>query len=303
MKRYDIESGKVIESGKETAAIMLFDNPSAQEQKYLIETFNIDEHTLGSSLDPEETPRLEFERDHAAIIFKRPKNYSGKDQLEFKVTSMGLFIFEEKLIIIMSEDLPLFTGKRFTNVTGLHDVVLKLIYNSITHYTEHLRVINLISEEIEDKMAESMDNRYLLNLFSLEKSLVYYANAIGSNGFVLDKLRNLSSRVGFDETSRELLEDIIVENGQCQKQADIYSNILASLMDARASIVSNNLNLLMKNLNAVTIWIMVPTFVVSAFSMNVRIPMQEHPNAFWMIMGLAILSVWLIITYWRHRNW
>ena len=74
-------------------------------------------------------------------------------------------------------------------------------------------------------------------------------------------------------------------------------------MDARASIVNNNLNLLMKRLNVITIWIMVPTFVVSAFSMNVMIPLQDHPQAFWMVMGLAIMSVWLTAIYWKHRNW
>ncbi|MGB2578392.1 magnesium transporter [Elusimicrobium simillimum] len=303
MRRYTIENGKIIETAAENSPILLFANPTVDEQKYLIEELKIDEHTLASALDPEEQPRLEFEPEHAALIFKRPKNYSGKDQLEFKVASMGLFIYETRLVIVISEDIPLFIGKKFFNVTGINDVFLKLMYNSITHYIEHLRVINLISDEIEDKMAESLDNTYLLNLFSLEKSLVYYANAISANGMVFEKLRNFSARIGLDEPNRELLDDIIVENGQCLKQAEIYSNVLAGLMDARASIVSNNLNLLMKNLNAITIWIMVPTFVVSAFSMNVEIPMQFHPNAFWMVIGLAIISVWLIITYWKHRNW
>ena len=132
---------------------------------------------------------------------------------------------------------------------------------------------------------------------------MYYLSAITSNGFVFEKLRNFSGRIGFDERCREMLDDIIIENTQSQKQAEIYSSILAGLMDARASIVNNNLNLLMKRLNVITIWIMVPTFVVSAFSMNVMIPLQEHPQAFWMVMGLAIMSVWLTAIYWKHRNW
>ncbi|WP_424245520.1 magnesium transporter [Elusimicrobium posterum] len=302
-RKYNIENGKLVQTESENAQILLFANPTSDEQKYLTETLELDEHTLASALDPEELPRLEFEPDHTAIIFKRPKNYSGKDQLEFKVASMGLFLYENKLVIVISEDIPLFVGKRFLKISNLNDVCLKLMYNSISHYVEHLRVINLISDEIEDKMTESLDNTYLLNLFSLEKSLVYYANAISANGFVFEKLRNFSARIGLEENEREMLDDIIVENGQCQKQADIYSNVLASMMDARASIVSNNLNQLMKKLNNVTIWIMVPTFVVSAFSMNVEIPMQYHPNAFWMIMGLAFISVWLIVAYWRYKNW
>ena len=117
-----------------------------------------------------------------------------------------------------------------------------------------------------------MENKYLINLFSLEKSLVYYLNAINSNGVLIEKIRHNAARIGFTQEKMELLDDIIIENNQCYRQAEIYSNILASLMDARVSIVSNNLNVLMKTLNIITIAIMVPTFVVSRFSMNVKIP-------------------------------
>lgn len=216
---------------------------------------------------------------------------------------MGLFLYKNKLVIVLPEEIPLFIGKRFNFVADLNEVFLKIIYNAISHYLEHLRVINLITEEIEDKMTQSMDNKYLLNLFSLEKSLVYYASAITANGLVFEKLRNFSSRVGLNEQNREMLEDIIIENTQSQKQAEIYSNILASMMDARASIVNNNLNVLVKKLNTITIWIMVPTFVVSAFSMNVAIPLAKHPHAFLIIMGLAILSVWCAVLYWKYRKW
>ena len=98
-------------------------------------------------------------------------------------------------------------------------------------------------------------------------------------------------------------DDIFIENSQCMKQADIYSDILASLMDARASIVGNNLNMLMKTLNIITIAIMVPTFVVSAFSMNVTIPLSSHAYAFRIIMALAFSSVMGFLLYWRKRKW
>lgn len=305
-KTFLIKNNKIVEDDQSSALdcdILLFIEPTQAEQRYITDHLQIDEHTLISCLDPEEMPRLESEKDHIAVILNRPRNYSGKDQLVFKVASMGLFLFKDKLVIVMMKDIPLFIGKRFNNILSVHDVFLKIIYNAIAHYLEHLRVINMIYEEIEDKMTEAVDNRYLLNLFSLEKSLVYYVSAITANGFVFEKLRNVVARVGFDERSREMLDDIIIENIQSQKQAEIYSNILAGLMDARASIVNNNLNLLMKRLNTITIWIMVPTFVVSAFSMNVSIPLQERPWAFLFIMGLAFLSVWFMATYWRYRKW
>ncbi len=154
------------------------------------------------------------------------------------------------------------------------EVLLKLIYRSIFHFLEHLKVINMISDELEQKINRAMENRFLINLFTLQKSLVYYQNAIHSNGVLIEKIRHNAARIGFTDEEMELLEDILIENNQCYRQAEVYSNILASLMDARASIVSNNINVLVKTLNIITIAIMVPTFVVSAFSMNVRIPLS-----------------------------
>ena len=303
LKEYHIKDHKLVETDTKKAQVYVYTNPTAEEQRFLIDTYQIDEHTLASALDPDELPRLEFEPEHTVLIYKRPKNYSGKDQLEFKVASVGMFLFKDKLVIVLAEDIPLFVGKRFQNISSIKDVFLKLIYNSISHYVEHLRIIHMISEEIEDKITDSMDNRYLLNLFSLVKSLVYYAEAITSNGFVFEKTRTLAGRIGLDEKDVEMLDDIIVENRQCKTQADIYSNILAQLLDARASIVNNNLNQLMKKLNVVTIWMMVPTLVVSAYGMNVALPMAQHPQAFWMLMGVCLMLVWLVMLYWRHKNW
>jgi len=114
---------------------------------------------------------------------------------------------------------------------------------------------------------------------------------------------SIGNRLAFDEGEREQLEDLVIENSQCLRQAEIYSNILSSMMDARASIVSNNLNILMKTLNIITVGIMVPTFVVSAFSMNVHIPMQDNPYAFAIIMSLAISAVAIFIWIYRSKKW
>ena len=303
LKKYNIVARKLVEVDEKTPQVLVYTNPTLDEQRFLVDQFQIDEHTLASALDPDEQPRLEFEPEHIVMIYKRPKNYSGKDQLEFKVASVGMFLFEDKLVVVLAEDIPLFVGKRFQSVSSIKEVFLKLVYNSISHYVEHLRIIHMISEEIEDKMTEAMDNTYLLNLFSLVKSLVYYAEAITSNGFVFEKTRNLSARIGFDEKDQEMLDDIIVENMQCKTQADIYSNILAQLLDARASVVNNNLNLLIKKLNVITIWMMVPTFVVSAYGMNVALPLSDHPDAFWMLMGICLILVWLVMMFWKHKNW
>lgn len=303
VRSYQLCEGK-IESGNGTdCPIWVYINPDEQEKKFLTSELKLDEHTLNSSLDPDELSRLESEPEHLALIFKRPKSYSASDRYFFRVNSVGIFLFKDRIIIVTSEDFPIFDNKKFTRIKSLKDVMLTLLYRSIYHYLEHLKVINLISEELEEKIYSSMENKNLLNLFTLEKSMVYYLNAINANSMMLQKLKNNSPKIGFNQDEEEFLEDIMIENTQCYKQAEIYSNILSGMMDARASLVSNNLNILMKTLNIITICIMVPTFVVSAFSMNVGIPMARNPIAFWVIMGMALISMAGFLLFWRFKRW
>lgn len=303
VNEYSINTSRIVPCPPGEGSILVYVNPTEDEKRHLVGDLLIDEHTLNSALDPDELSRIEFEPEHLAVIFKKPKNYSTEDEFLFKVNSMGLFLFGERLVIVIPDDIPLFNGKVFNNVNSLNDVLFKILYRTIFHYLDHLKAINLISESLEQKINTSLENKYLLNLFSLEKSLVYYLNAINSNAVVIDRLRNHAEKLGLSTENRELLDDIGIENTQCYRQAEIYSNILASMMDARVSIVSNNLNVLMKTLNIITIAIMVPTFVVSAFSMNVRIPMADIHNAFYLVMGLALLSVIGFYFFWKWKKW
>jgi magnesium transporter len=301
--RYGITNGRVVQSQQEQSPIVVVVDPDEDEKRFLLDELKLDEHTLASALDPDELPRLEFEPEHVAIIFKRPKNYSGHKQLLFKVASTGMFLFKDRMYILLDEDIALFDSKPFQRVQNVTEVALKLISRSIYHYLDHLKIITMISDELEKKINQSMENKYLINLFTLEKSLVYYLNAISANGVLIGKLKLNSTKLGLGSDEQEFLDDMNIENNQCFRQAEIHSNILASLMDARASIVGNNLNVLMKTLNIITIGIMVPTLVVSAFSMNVTIPLQRHPWAFEIIMTLAALSVVVIVVLWRRRKW
>ena len=174
------------------------------ERKHLIENLELDEHTLASALDPDELARLEFEPNHTAIIFKRPRNYSSEDMFVFKVASVGLFLFTDRLVVVLSDEIPLFQGKQFTKITSLQEVALKILYSSISHFVEHLRVINAVSDALEEQINSSMENKYLLSLFSLEKSLVYYLNGIGSNGKLIERLKMSSRQVGADHRERRV---------------------------------------------------------------------------------------------------
>jgi len=303
-KDYQILGCKVVEGcSAEAFPVFVFVEPDKDEKRYLVEDLKIDEHTLNSALDPDELSRLEFEPEHVALIFKRPKNYSGKDQFLFRTGSVGAFLFKDKLILVLGEDAPIFDGKLFNKVGTLNDLMLRLIFRSVYHFLEHLKIISMISDELEQKVNASMENKYLINMFTLEKSLVYYLNAINSNAMLIEKLKMNAAKIGFVPEEIEFLDDLLVENSQCVKQAEIYSNILASMMDARVSIVSNNLNMLIKTLTILTLMVMVPTLVVSAFSMNVAIPFQHHAQAFWIIMGFALSSIAAMLLVWRHKRW
>jgi magnesium transporter len=304
LRRYQIENSKIVETADEKAPVLLYVNPDEAEKRRLVETYQIDEHTLNSALDPDEQARLECEPNHIAFIYKRPKNYSGDDQLLFKASTMGVFYFGDLLILVAAEDTTLFEGKQLAKVATVRELMIRLIYRSIFHFMEHLKIINQIADDVEQKINKAMENKYLINLFALQKSLVYYQNAVNSNGALIEKIRHNAARFGFTQEEMELLDDIVIENNQCYRQAEVYSNILASLMDARASIVSNNLNVLMKTLNIITIAIMVPTFVVSIFSMNVELPfgLKEHP-AFWLIMGLGAVAMVGFLIFWKYKKW
>lgn len=303
LKTYGIGNNRIVEGNGLECSIQVYVNPETEERRYLVDELKIDEHTLSSALDPDEISRIEFEPDHTALIFKMPKSYSSEEALSFRVVSTGVFLFKDRLVVVLSEDVLLFEGKQFNRVFSLNSLFLKLLNRSAYHFMEHLKVINRITDELEQKINISMENRHLINLFTLEKSLVYYLNAINANTVVIEKLKNYAGKIGFLTDESEFLDDILIENNQCYRQAEIYSNILASLMDARASIVSNNLNILIKTLNVITICIMVPTFVVSAFSMNVGIPLQDHPAAFLIVMAVSVFSAVGVMLFWKYKKW
>lgn len=295
--------GKLVDSGEGEPAVAVYFAPDDAERRYLVDQLKIDEHTLNSALDPDELSRLEFEPEHVAMILKRPKRHVSEDSFLFKVLSTGVFLFKDQLIIVLADDAPLFEGKPFVKIQAIQDILLKLIYVSISHFVGHIKGITLIANDLEQQINTAMENKYLLDLFMLEKSLVYYHNAINSNGVLIEKIRNNAAKIGLSQENLEFLDDVVIENNQCRGQAEIYSQVLAGLMDARASIISNNLNVRIKTLTVITIAIMLPTFVVSLFSMNVRIPIAEFHHAFWIIAAMAAISTMGFALLWWKKRW
>ncbi len=202
------------------------------------------------------------------MILKTPKSYCSEDDFLFKVKSFGLFAFSDRLILLLADDFPILESRYFMNIVSIQDAILRLVQQSIGHFEAHLKVINMCSDSLEKDINTSVTNSQLINMFKLEKSLVFYLNAISSNSHVIEKMKANSAKYFFSPANLELLDDLAIENVQCYKMAEIYSQVISGLMDARASLISNNLNFMMKNLNALVISVAVPSFFAGVGGMS-----------------------------------
>ncbi|MCX7024753.1 MAG: magnesium transporter CorA family protein [Spirochaetes bacterium] len=288
-ENWGFEGGKALHGAKK-ANILLYVAPDEAERRFLVEDEGIDPHDLGSALDPDELGRVEHTDYGMALILKVPRNYTAEDQLLFTVTSMGLFIYPNRLVVVTTDPLELFDDRMVHRVANVRDAVLKILYGVIAHFLGHLKVINMLSEALEKRVNASMGNRYLLDMFTLEKSLVYFVNGISSNQMVLEKMRTAASRLKLVANQREILDDIIIENLQCSKQAEIYTNILTGLMDARGSVVNNNLNLLMKRLTIISV-IFMPMNVLAGMGGMSEFSTWTSGIPWWLSYGFFVLGM------------
>ena len=273
LHQYSFQEGRLVRDSSGSPKISIYNNPDNTERTFLIEQCGLDEHTLASSTDPDETPRIEFEKDHAAIIIKYPKNYSAEDNYFFHVKSMGVFLFPatESIIIVLKDEHFVFSPSRLAtfHCESVRDVLLRLLSQIIRHFEDHLRTIKLTSDELELEISGSMDNRNLQSMFTLAKGLVYYQNALNGNQRMIERMKSSGGRmIGFTQENIEQLEDLMIENQQFLDQSKIYYQVLGGLLEARASIINNNLNVMMKNMNAIVIAISIPTFFTGVGGMS-----------------------------------
>jgi len=212
-----------------------------------------------------------------------------------------LFLFKDRLIVIAPSDMSVFDGRAFTKVQDLQLLFLRILSTCISHCFSHLQVINQIANELEPKIVTSMENQHLLLMFSIEKSLVYYINAISANGRVIERLKTNAKNPQTEGLSLEMVEyvdDLAIENAQCLEQAQVYANIFTGLMNARASIVSNNLNVRIKRLTTINVVFMPLSVVAGIGGMSEYTMMTQWlpwPVAYGVfLLGLAVLG---FITY------
>jgi magnesium transporter len=255
IKPFDISNNTLAPSEDPASPVLLVVNPDAAEAEALKRDFEIDEHSLLSAFDPDEESRVEIDGESITIIWKRPMNYSGQDNFYFNVASVGLFLAKGRLAVVLTEDVPITpTGSRKTQkIAAPLDVLLAFLYETIHHYLEHLKVIKMISRDLQQKINTSMENKHLIQMFNLSESLVYYTNAINGNSGVLNRLKTYAEKNSLPEPVRDLLDDLIIENNQCFRQTEIYATVFSGLMDARGSLVNNNMNVLLRNLTIINI--------------------------------------------------
>jgi len=302
---YRLEAGRLLPCEPNQALIIAYVSPTLDDEAELQEHYNIDYHTLQSSLDPDELSRLEIEPDHDAIIFKRPKSFCADDNFLLKLTSTGIFVYENYLVVVMADDSPIFEGRVPFPVKSIQDVILRLLYQATMHFEGHLKAINMLADSLERRINTSLENTYLLNMFALEKSLVYILNSITSNGALLKRMKTLSEKLGFNSDQVGIVDDLIIENQQCYRRAEIHTQVLGNLMGTRASIVGHNLNQLIKNFTIWTVAIMLTTLVIGLFGMNVALPfpMEEAYWPFWLINILALIAGGVVFFLRRMNKW
>lgn len=269
-------------------------NPSAAELTEIAESKGIDINHLRAALDEEERARIEVEDNYTLILVDIPTLEVRNNKNRYVTIPLGIIVAKEFLVTVCLEETPILKSFMDGRIRDFYTFkksrfILQILHKNATTYLLHLRTIDRKSEEVEHKLHISTQNRELIELLELEKSLVYFTTSLRSNEVVLEKMLKIESIKRYPE-DQDLLEDVIIENKQAIEMANIYSGILSGTMDAFASVISNNLNIVMKFLAAVTIVLSIPTMIASFYGMNViNIPFGEHPYGFYIVTFTAII--------------
>jgi magnesium transporter len=291
----NIQQMNEIEEGCWVAMI----DPTATELLEISNRYNIDVEHLRAPLDEEERSRIEVEDDYTLILVDIPsiEERNGKDW--YMTIPMAVILTDKLIFTVCLEDTPILSAFMDGRVRNFYTYmktrfIFQILYKNATLFLHYLRIIDKKSEVVEKKLHRSTRNSELIELLELEKSLVYFTTSLRSNEVVLEKLLKIERIKQYPE-DEELLEDVIIENKQAIEMANIYSGILSGTMDAFASVISNNLNIVMKYLALVTIIMSIPTMVASFYGMNVNsggMPFADSPYGFFIVIGFSfVLSV------------
>lgn len=267
--------------------------PTSQELAWVMEKTGVEADFLRAPLDDEERSRIETENDQTLVLVDTPFIEMDDDSETYVTIPMGIVLLENCIVTVCLKDAPLlrdfFKGRvRGFSTKKRNRFILQILYRNAARFLFYLRRIDQKSNKVENELHKSMKNKELISMLTLEKSLVYFSTSLKGNEAVLERLLRMSFIRQYPDDT-ELLEDVIIENKQAIEMCTIYRDILSGTMDAFASVISNNLNIVMKILTLITIIMTIPTIVASLWGMNVAVPFADNPYGFWIVMGIAVV--------------
>lgn len=282
-------------------------DPDPEEINRVQSGLNLPPDFIRYSLDIDERARSEKEDSTVLIILRVPHFVGEAVDVPYNTIPLGIILLDEYVVTVCKTDSgvlqELSNGKARGLRTGKRRrFVLHLLLATADRFLTYLREINRAVDALEDRLEVSLRNKEVLGLLRYQKSLTYFTTALTQNETLIRHLmrHDIFSQYPEDE---ELLDDTLVEIRQALEMTNISSGILSQMMDAFASIISNNLNVVMKFLASVTIILALPTLVASIYGMNLKLPLGDHPDAFWLVSGLTVTLVIVTATIFARRDW
>ena len=279
--------------------------PTKEETKFLLQELQIPEDFYNDIEDIDERPRIEIENGWTLIILRIPFR-SNDAKLPFNTAPLGLMFKDDVFVSLCfheSDILPDFisyTKRKKITVNNHFDLVLKLLLSSSVWFLKHLKQINQRIKLAENNLEQSIKNEELQALLQIEKCLVFFMTSLKGNDVLFRRLKNL--KIHKDTFDPELLEDVEIELRQAEETTNIYSNILTGMMDAYASVISNNLNVIMKRLTSISIILMIPTLIASLYGMNVPNNLQENPFGFGIVLLISLMVSIFGVFLFKKKN-
>lgn len=264
--------------------------PTGADIKYLTEDLKVPDSFLSDIEDIDERPRIEEEEGWTLIILRIPYRDSGND-IPYVTVPLGFIMKEHYFVSVchyntdMLPDFIRYANRKRLCIAGNWDLLFRLFLSSSVWYLKYLKQINNQSRQVEKELERSIQNVELQRLLKIEKSLVFFITSMRGNDNLLVKLKNLKmQRKLFDD---DLVEDVEIELRQALDSARIYSDILSGTMDAYASVISNNLNVIMKRMTSISLILMVPTLIASLYGMNVPTYLEDKSYGFILILIIS----------------
>jgi len=280
--------------------------PTPDDIQFLLDKFKIPESFLSDIADTDERPRIEYEANWLLTILRIPLLNKDSD-IPFSTVPIGIITNNDIIISVcyyqteLIPDFIRYTRRKEVTVRNKYDLILRLIHSSAVWFLKYLKQINAEVANAEKALEKSIRNEDLLQLMNLEKSMVYFNTSIRGNEVMLAKLQNIFQDPKYID--KELVEDVEIELRQAHLTVNIYSDILTGTMDTFASIISNNVNTIMKRMTSTSIILMVPTLIASFYGMNVPILGENMPHAFAAIVLLSLSISTVAFIIFRKIKW